>query len=342
MFTSSKFFPKQSIQVLGRAAISTASKQQQQPALPAPQIRNKAYALAISATISAAVLSAALADNTECGFFGVDIKKVKADIEAAVEADNEKRGDGTSIAPTLIRLAWHSSGTYSIHSGTGGSSGAGMRFSPECDWGANAGLKDTRAFLEKIKNKHGLSYSDTWTLAGVVAVEMMGGPEIKWRSGRKDLPAPDAALPDGRLPNADMGCPASTNAHLRDIFGKMGFSDREIVALSGAHSLGRCHENASGYWGPWTNAETTFSNQYFVLLLQEKWTVKKTHNGKPWKGPMQYENSDGTLMMLPSDLWLLDDKDFRKYVEMYAKDEELFAKDFAAAFGKLLELGVKF
>ena len=122
----------------------------------------------------------------------------------------------------------------------------------------------------------------------------------------------------------------------------MGFEDREIVALSGAHSLGRCHVNASGYWGPWTNAETTFSNEYFRLLLEEKWTPKSTHEGKPWTGPLQYENPTGNLMMLPSDLWLLEDPNFRQYVELYARDEELFFKDFAAAFAKLLELGVQF
>jgi catalase (peroxidase I) len=47
----------------------------------------------------------------------------------------------------------------------------------------------------------------------------------------------------------------------------IGFDDREIVALSGAHALGRCHEDASGYWGPWTRAESTFSNEYFRLLV---------------------------------------------------------------------------
>jgi cytochrome c peroxidase len=177
-----------------------------------------------------------------------------------------------------------------------------------------------------------------------VAIEQMGGPAIPWRSGRKDAAAPGPAntLPDGRLPNANMGCPSATNSHIRDIFGRMGFSDREIVALSGAHALGRCHLEASGFWGPWTRAESTFSNEYFVVLLNEKWTEKKTHEGKPWTGPMQFENKDGTLMMLPSDLWLLQDAEFKKYVEMYAQDEQLFFKDFAAAFAKLLELGVKF
>lgn len=99
---------------------------------------------------------------------------------------------------------------------------------------------------------------------------------------------------------------------------------------------------ACRFWGPWTNAESTFSNEYFRLLVEEKWTVKKTHQGKPWAGPLQYEAQGGSLMMLPADLWLLEDKDFRKHVETYAKDEDTFFKDFAAAFSKLLELGVKF
>ena len=58
-------------------------------------------------------------------------------------------------------------------------------------------------------------------------------------------------------------CSAS---HLREIFGRMGFNDQEIVALSGAHALGRCHATASGYVGPWTPTPTTFNNLYFSLL----------------------------------------------------------------------------
>ena len=117
--------------------------------------------------------------------------------------------------------------------------------------------------------------------------------------------------------------------------------------------------------GPWTNAENTFSNEYFRLLLEERWSPKMTHNGKPWDGPDQYEDSTGQLMMLPSDLFLLADPEFKKWVEVYAKDENKFFKDFgeyndhfidiavkticltidllwhaASAFGKLLSLGV--
>lgn len=87
-----------------------------------------------------------------------------------------------------------------------------------------------------------------------------GGPKISWRPGRTDSAKP-TSVPDGRLPDADKGVPAATNSHIRDIFCRMGFNDQEIVALSGAHALGRCHTNASGYWGPWTYAESTFSNE---------------------------------------------------------------------------------
>lgn len=79
----------------------------------------------------------------------------------------------------------------------------------------------------------------------------------------------------------------------------MGFSDKEIVALLGAHALGRCHTDRSGYWGPWTFAENTFSNEYFRLLVEERWSPKLSHNGKPWEGPDQFENATGKLMMLP-------------------------------------------
>jgi cytochrome c peroxidase len=217
-----------------------------------------------------------------------------------------------------------------------------MRFGPENAWGANAGLKIARDFLEPIKAKYpSLSYADLWTLAGCVAVESMGGPAIPWRCGRTDSAAP-TTVPDGRLPVADSGTSKANAQHIRDIFGRMGFTDQEIVALIGAHAVGRCHTDASGYWGPWTYAETTFSNEFFRLLLTEKWREKKTHEGKPWKGPLQYETSDGAVMMTPADLSIIQDAKFRAIAEVYSKDEAAFFKDFAASFGKLLELGVNF
>jgi len=191
------------------------------------------------------------------------------------------------------------------------------------------------ALLEPIKKAHpGISYGDLYTLAGVVSIEEMGGPTIPWRAGRVDwLDGSKSPNKDDRLPDATKG-----SSHLRDVFYRMGFNDQEIVALSGAHSLGRCHTDRSGFEGPWSRSPTTFSNQYFILLLKEVWTERK------WKGPRQFENSasGSDLMMLPSDLALIEDKTMRVWVEKYAADEDLFFKDFATAFSKLLELGVVF
>jgi cytochrome c peroxidase len=213
-------------------------------------------------------------------------------------------------------------------------------------YGNNAGLDKARAALEPVKSQFpDISYADLYTYAGVVAVEESGGPKISFRTGRQDFDEATAAAkadPNDRLPNAHMGSFKACTQHVRAVLGRMGFTDREIVALLGAHAMGRCHTDRSGFWGPWTNAETTFSNDYFRLLLEERWSPKVTHNGKPWTGPDQFEDSTGKLMMLQSDMVLIADPEFKKYVEMYAKDETLFFKDFAKAFAKLLELGVPF
>lgn len=111
--------------------------------------------------------------------------------------------------------------------------------------------------------------------------------------------------------------------------------------------LGKCHTDRSGYKGPWTFSPTSFTNAYFQLLLDEKWTEKKTDgpavNGvqPAWTGPKQYADKTGELMMLPTDLELIKDAEFRKWVELYAKDQDKFFHDFAKAFGTLLELGCK-
>ena len=72
----------------------------------------------------------------------------------------------------------------------------------------------------------------------------MGGPKIPWRPGRKDVSEASAVPENGRLPDAAQGA-----SHVRDIFYRMGFTDREIVALAGAHAVGRCHVDRSGYSG---------------------------------------------------------------------------------------------
>lgn len=252
--------------------------------------------------------------------------------EIASRLEEKDDYDDGSYGPVLLRLAWHCSGTYDKETGTGGSNGATMRFAPESDHGANAGLSAARDFLEPVKQKFPwISYSDLWILSGVVAVQEMLGPNIPYRPGRTDKDVA-ACTPDGRLPDG-----AQAQDHLRKIFYRMGFNDQEIVALSGAHALGRCHANRSGFDGPWTFSPTVLTNDFYNLLLNEKWQWKK------WDGPKQYEDkTTKSLMMLPSDYALIQDKNFKKYVETYAKDNDAFFTDFAAVITKLFELGVPF
>ena len=109
----------------------------------------------------------------------------------------------------------------------------------------------------------------------------------------------------------------------------MGFNDQEIVALSGAHNLGRCHADRSGFDGAWVNNPTAFSNTYYMFLTDRDWKERS------WSGPRQFETKGAggkMLMMLPTDMALIEDDKFRPWVEKYAEDRELFFKDFAGAF----------
>ena len=74
-----------------------------------------------------------------------------------------------------------------------------------------------------------------------MAVEESGGPKIDFQTGREDFPDGSTSDPNDRLPGADKGSRTATIQHMRDIFHRMGFSDRELVALMGAHAMGRCH-----------------------------------------------------------------------------------------------------
>lgn len=229
----------------------------------------------------------------------------------------------------------HSAGTYDAASDTGGSNGAGMRYEAEGGDPSNAGLQHARVFLEPIKAAHPwITYSDLWTLAGVVAIHAMGGPLVPWQPGRTDYVDDSKLPPRGRLPDGAQGAD-----HVRHIFHRMGFCDQEIVALSGAHNLGRCHADRSGFDGAWVNNPTRFSNQYFRLLASVEWREKTLPSGVR-QFAYYDEDSDEELMMLPTDMALLHDREFRPWVERYAKDRDAFFADFERAFAKLIELGI--
>ncbi|KAJ3814778.1 heme peroxidase [Lentinula lateritia] len=313
------------------------------PEAPAPKSNTTLY-VGIGAVVAAA--GAAFYSFSDSGTnavkSGVQVAKVKTNFVPTKEDyqkvynkiagifDDAGDYDDGSYAPIILRLAWHSSGTYDKESKTGGSNYATMRFAPESQHGANAGLNVARDLMENIKQEFPwISYGDLWTLGGVAAIQEMNGPKVPWRPGRVDG-VQAQATPDGRLPDASQGAD-----HLRKIFGRMGFNDQEIVALSGGHAVGRCHSNRSGFDGPWTFSPTTMTNDFFKLLFDEKWVWKK------WNGPKQLEDK-GTksLMMLPTDYVLVTDKIYKKYARAYADDEALFFKDFSAVCAKLFELGV--
>jgi len=258
----------------------------------------------------------------------VDFGKVRGEVENILW---NKQYEDQHIGPLLVRLAWHASGTYDKKTNTGGSNGATMRFALEANDGANAGLNHARNFLEPIKkNNPGISYADLWIYASYVAIENMGGPKINFSYGRADAVDEKACPPNGRLPDASKG-----RDHIRDVFGRMGFNDQEMVALiGGGHSLGRCHPHRSGFDGPWTKNPVGFGHLFFVELFDQEW-IKKG-----WNGPQQFvDKATSKLMMLPTDLELKDDPEFKKWSLKYKQDEKLLNKDFGNAYKKLTELG---
>ncbi|KAK6916715.1 hem peroxidase [Dillenia turbinata] len=231
-----------------------------------------------------------------------EIDRARRDFRALIAFKN--------CAPIMLRLAWHDAGTYDVSTKTGGPNGS-IRNEEEYSHGSNNGLKIALDYCEEIKSKHPrITYADLYQLAGVVAVEVTGGHTVDFVPGRKDS---NVCPKEGRLPDANKGAP-----HLRDIFYRMGLSDKDIVALSGGHTLGRAHPERSGFDGPWTKDPLKFDNSYFVELLQGE--------------------SEG-LLKLPTDKALVDDPAFRPFVELYAKDEDAFFRDYAESHKKLSELG---
>ncbi|ESQ53491.1 hypothetical protein EUTSA_v10025942mg [Eutrema salsugineum] len=230
-----------------------------------------------------------------------EIEKTRRDLRALISSRN--------CAPIMLRLAWHDAGTYDAKKKTGGPNGS-IRFKDELNRSHNNGLEKAVAFCEEVKAKHPrVSYADLYQLAGVVAVEVTGGPAIQFSPGRKDADSPD----EGELPDPNQGA-----SHLRTLFSRMGLSDRDIVALSGGHTLGRAHKDRSDFEGAWTQDPLKFDNSYFVELLK---------------------GETPGLLQLKTDKALLGDSKFHPYVELYAKEENVFFKDYANSHKKLSELG---
>lgn len=277
--------------------------------------------------------------------------------------------DHQNCAPILVRLAWHDSGTYDQRISTwpecGGANGS-IIFDGELTMGANAGLAKGITYLKKIKEKHpDVSWADLIQLASATAIECAGGPIIPMKYGRVSVPGPEgcvgpksrdgfadnAGLPDAMPP---FGCGAQDAAsHLRNVFTKkMGFTDEEIVALSGAHTIGRAFKERSGTcpFGYTNSCASKYTKSACVARKDGKAGVGMA-GGAAWTKNwltfdnryfLDYKEQDKDLLWFPTDEALHTDPGFTPYFRRFGEDQGAFFKAYAQAHKKLSELGAKF
>ncbi|MFC0039014.1 catalase/peroxidase HPI [Actinomadura rayongensis] len=210
-------------------------------------------------------------------FSGLDLPAVKRDIaEVLTTSQDWWPADFGHYGPFIIRMAWHSAGTYRIGDGRGGAGSGQQRFAPLNSWPDNGNLDKARRLLWPVKKKYGqsLSWADLMILAGNVALESMGfqtfgfaggredvwepeedvywGPETTWLdderySGDRQLESPLGAVqmgliyvnPEGPNGNPD---PVAAARDIRETFRRMAMNDEETVALiAGGHTFGKTH-----------------------------------------------------------------------------------------------------
>jgi catalase-peroxidase len=210
-------------------------------------------------------------------FKKLDLAAVKQDLSALMTSSQPWwPADYGHYGPLMIRMAWHSAGTYRIFDGRGGAGAGQQRFAPLNSWPDNANLDKARRLLWPIKQKYGnkISWADLMILAGNVALESMGfktfgfgggrpdvyepeedvnwGHEREWLgdqryAGERELSDPFGAVqmgliyvnPEGPNGNPD---PLASARDIRDTFGRMAMDDEETVALiAGGHTFGKVH-----------------------------------------------------------------------------------------------------
>jgi len=288
------------------------------------------------------------AASAEVEAYARDLRRAREDVCALLRE--------TNCNPILVRLAWHDAGTHDARSGAGGADGS-IRFELELAHGANAGLVKAVNYLRPIKERYArISWADVIQLAGATAIEECGGPRIPMRYGRADAegPAKEGNLPDAEAPYGDGASDAAT--HLRNVFHRMGFDDREIVALSGAHTIGRAFKERSGVTEHGYGAKngTKFTGCPFMRARADaadgeigmpggaSWTRKWLVFNNDYFHREFLSEEKGQLLWLSTDDALTTDPGFAPHFMRYAHDQNAFFHEFAVAFAKLSELGSRF
>ncbi len=277
--------------------------------------------------------------------YRAQLSKCRGDLRAFIDAEN--------CNPILVRLAWHDSGTFDAFRRTGGANGS-IRLKGELKHGANAGLSKAVGYLRDFKKKYPMiSWADLMQMASAESIHLAGGPEIPMRYGRVDA---DFSPAEGNLPDAHPPFHGEKDAatHLRCIFYRMGFGDREIVALSGAHTLGRAFAERSGATSSgYGKKGTEFTSNPkhvargdgkagFGMAGGQAWTEKWLSFDNSYftqaRSGLNHDSGKGSLW-LPSDDALKTDPSFRAFYELYAASKEAFFLDYADAHRQLSELG---
>ncbi len=261
---------------------------------------------------------------------------VAADVQVAAAMINELLDQSPRLAAPFVRLAFHDAGTYDATDETnpGGARGA-IRFEPQRTHGDNDGLDGPIGQLEVVHAATPrLSYADIYQLSAYVAVWRSGGPAMRFRAGRLDGPAHSGWRGYSALPAATMSNAAEVLAY----FHRLGLSETDAVALSGGHTLGRCHRHISGFEGRWDTTESTFDNAYFAFLVNGTGYTQDVLGVRSDSGLLWYSPITETVQ-LPTDRHLLALPQLRDVVHTYAANQSAFFFDFARAFERLSERG---
>jgi catalase-peroxidase len=221
-------------------------------------------------------------------FNSIDYAELKKDVlHFMTDSQDWWPADYGNYGPFMVRMAWHSAGTYRVGDGRGGARSGSQRFAPINSWPDNGNLDKARLLLWPIKKKYGnkLSWADLMILAGNCAMESMGFETFGFAGGREDVWEPEQDIywgsetvmgeneeryAEGELedplgavmmgwiyvnpegPNGDPD-PMGSAKDIRETFGRMAMNDEETVALTaGGHTFGKAHGAADPdtYVGP--------------------------------------------------------------------------------------------